>query len=71
MRQRLFGPIPDRYGEYRELIHLNITGGRLLELINDVLDMSSIEAERYELYREDFDARNAVSAVLRLMRGQV
>ena len=29
-----------------------------------------IEAERFELAREDFDARDAISAVLRLMRGQ-
>ncbi|MEI6440855.1 MAG: HAMP domain-containing sensor histidine kinase [Alphaproteobacteria bacterium] len=68
MRQRLFGPMPDRYSEYPELIHES--GGHLLELINDVLDMSKIEAERYELYREDFDAREAVNAVMRLMRGQ-
>jgi len=32
--------------------------------------MSKIEAERFELAREDFDARDAIAAVLRLMRGQ-
>jgi cell cycle sensor histidine kinase DivJ len=68
MRQRLFGPISDRYAEYAELIH--DAGAHLLELINDVLDMSKIEAERFELARESFDARDAASAVLRLMRGQ-
>ena len=68
MRQRLFGPLADRYAEYAELIHES--GTHLLELINDVLDMSKIEAERFELARESFDARDAVSAVLRLMRGQ-
>jgi len=68
MRQRLFGPMSDRYSEYAELIHES--GAHLLELINDVLDMSKIEAERFELAREDFDARDAISAVLRLMRGQ-
>jgi len=68
MRQRLFGPMADRYVEYSELIHES--GSHLLELINDVLDMSKIEAERFELAREDFDARDAISAVLRLMRGQ-
>jgi cell cycle sensor histidine kinase DivJ len=68
MRQRLFGPMADRYTEYAELIHES--GSHLLELINDVLDMSKIEAERFELSREDFDAREAVSGVLRLMRGQ-
>ncbi len=68
MRQKLFGALPDRYAEYPELIHES--GGHLLELINDVLDMSKIEAERFELNREEFDARDAVYAVLRLMRGQ-
>jgi cell cycle sensor histidine kinase DivJ len=68
MRQRLFGPVSDRYAEYAELIHES--GSHLLELINDVLDMSKIEAERFELIKESFDAREAVSAVLRLMRGQ-
>ncbi|MFI4965285.1 MAG: sensor histidine kinase [Caulobacterales bacterium] len=68
MRQRLFGPMSDRYGEYADLIHES--GAHLLELINDVLDMSKIEAERFELAREEFDARDAIAAVLRLMRGQ-
>jgi cell cycle sensor histidine kinase DivJ len=68
MRQNLFGPLPGRYAEYPELIHES--GGHLLELINDVLDMSKIEAERFELNLEAFDAREAVNAVLRLMRGQ-
>jgi cell cycle sensor histidine kinase DivJ len=68
MRQRLFGPMGDRYAEYSELIHES--GSHLLELINDVLDMSKIEAERFELAIENFDARDAVHSVLRLMRGQ-
>jgi cell cycle sensor histidine kinase DivJ len=68
MRQRLFGPMSDRYAEYADLIH--DAGAHLLELINDVLDMSKIEAERFELARESFDARDAASAVIRLMRGQ-
>jgi cell cycle sensor histidine kinase DivJ len=68
MRQRLFGPMADRYTEYAELIHES--GSHLLELINDVLDMSKIEAERFELAREEFDVRDAVTVVLRLMRGQ-
>jgi cell cycle sensor histidine kinase DivJ len=68
MRQRLFGPMSDRYAEYADLIH--DAGAHLLELINDVLDMSKIEAERFELARESFDAREAAGAVIRLMRGQ-
>ncbi|MDB5469178.1 MAG: two-component sensor histidine kinase [Caulobacter sp.] len=68
MRQRLFGPMPDKYGEYSGLVHE--AGSHLLDLINDVLDMSKIEADRFELSREPFDAREAVSAALRLMRLQ-
>lgn len=66
MRQRLFGPLPVRYAEYADSIHA--AGNHLLELINDVLDVSKIEAERYELSREVFDARDAVSAAVALVR---
>ncbi len=66
MRQRLFGPMPDRYAAYVDNIHE--AGGHLLELINDVLDVSKIEAERYVLTPERFDAREIVSAAVALVR---
>lgn len=66
MRQRLFGPMPERYAAYVDNIHE--AGGHLLELINDVLDVSKIEAERYVLTLERFDARELVSAALALVR---
>ena len=66
MRQRLFGPLPDRYADYADSIHE--AGGHLLDLINDVLDVSKIEAERYELSLERFDAREVVSAAIALVR---
>ena len=68
LRQQLFGSLSDRYADYAQSIFES--GEHLLELINDVLDMSKIEAERFELHREIFDARDALNAVLRLMRGQ-
>jgi cell cycle sensor histidine kinase DivJ len=68
MRAQLFGPMAPRYQEYAGLIHES--GGHLLDLINDVLDMSKIEAERFTLTVEPFDAREAVSAALRLTRVQ-
>lgn len=66
MRQRLFGPLAPKYGEYADSIHE--AGNHLLDLINDVLDVSKIEAERYELSREIFDAREVVSAAVALVR---
>ena len=66
MRQRMFGPLSDRYGEYAELIH--DSGTHLADLINDVLDLSKIDAERYELRREVMDAREPVSSALKTVR---
>lgn len=68
MRQELFGPLPARYADYSRSIHE--AGGHLLDLINDVLDVSRIEADRYELAIERFDAREAASAALALVRIQ-
>jgi cell cycle sensor histidine kinase DivJ len=68
MRAKMFGELPGKYGEYAELIHES--GRHLMDLINDILDVSKIEAERYTLSREVFDAREAVNAALRLMRLQ-
>jgi cell cycle sensor histidine kinase DivJ len=68
MRSKLFGPLSERYAEYAALIHES--GGHLLDLINDVLDMSKIEAERFQLTLEPFDARESISAALRLTRVQ-
>ncbi|MFC5371673.1 sensor histidine kinase [Brevundimonas faecalis] len=68
MRQRLFGSLPDRYAEYADSIHE--AGGHLLDLINDVLDVSRIEAARYELNLERFDVRETVSAAMALVRVQ-
>ncbi|MHB8530438.1 MAG: sensor histidine kinase, partial [Caulobacteraceae bacterium] len=60
MRGEMFGPLSPKYAEYAALIHES--GGHLLDVINDVLDLSKVEAQRYELSRETFDAREAVSA---------
>lgn len=47
MRNAVFGPLPERYQEYAELIR---EGGRNLEIVvDDVLDLSKIESGRYEI----------------------
>ena len=68
MRQELFGPVPARYADYARSIHE--AGGHLLDLISDVLDVSRIEADRYELSLERFDVRETVAAALALVRLQ-
>lgn len=69
MREGALGPVPPRYRDYADLIHES--GALLLELISDVLDMARVEAERVDLHPEVFDVREAASAVVRLVRGQV
>ncbi len=66
MRLKLFGDLPPKYSEYAQLIWES--GQHVLDMINDVLDMSKIEAQRYELTLESFDIREPVSQALRLMR---
>ena len=66
MRLQLFGELSPKYAEYAQLIWES--GQHVLDMINDVLDMSKIEAQRYELSTESFDIREPVSQGLRLMR---
>ena len=54
LRDELFGPLGDaRYREYVRDVHAS--GAHLLDLISDVLDLSKIDAGRYELHEEKVD----------------
>jgi PAS domain S-box-containing protein len=46
------------------------SAGSLLAIINDILDLSRIEARRLELARENFDLRRILAATVRTMRPQ-
>ncbi|HWA88455.1 MAG TPA: ATP-binding protein [Rhizomicrobium sp.] len=67
MHGELYGPLGNgRYREYASLIEG--AGRHLLSLINDVLDMSKIEAGKLELHRQVFDVREIVRDCSELIR---
>lgn len=66
MMKETFGPLAnEKYKEYLGDIHLSAR--HLLEIINEVLDMSKIEAGRVELDEEPFDIGQLIQAVSRMM----
>ncbi len=64
-----FGPIgDDRYREYLSDIHYS--GQHLLELINDILEVSSIEAGALKLQEEKINIDEIVDASIRLVKAR-
>ena len=63
----LFGPLDnEKYLDYMKDIHQSSL--HLLSIINDVLDMSKIEAGKLELSKEPLNIRHLIGEVVRMMR---
>lgn len=69
MQKEMFGPLGDpRYKEY--VSDILFSGQHLLALINDILDMSKIEAGKMNLNTEFMYMHDMIAQVVRIIRGR-
>ncbi len=68
LKEKMYGPLNGKQEEYVEDIYSS--GHHLLSLINDILDLSKIEAGQMDLELSTFDLRTALENALGLVREQ-
>ena len=57
----VFGPVNEKQAKY--VNNVLVSGKHLLQLINDILDLSKVEAGKIELVYEDFSVSDAINEV--------
>lgn len=62
LQDQVFGELTEKQRRY--VGNIVSSGRHLLDLVNDVLDLSKVEAGKMELHWEDFSARQTVSEVI-------
>ena len=69
IERQLLGPIgTEKYLEY--IGGIRESGEHLLDLISDILDMSKIEAGKYELHLEEFNISKIIRMAAHMMEGR-
>jgi signal transduction histidine kinase len=66
LSQQIFGEVNAKQSEYLE--DIRSSGRHLLSLINDILDLSKIEAGRMELESSEFSLRHCLQSVVMMVR---
>ena len=66
--QEIFGELKNKkYAEYVK--DINTSSQHLLNLVNDILDISTLEVNRVDIYCENFDVKEAIKSSLKLLYG--
>lgn len=69
LKRKMYGPLGDEvYDEYADLIHES--GTHLLDLINDILDMSKVEAGKMEVKPEPVDMVETIETCMRFVEAK-
>lgn len=66
LQDQLFGPLTEKQARHVRNIHR--AGDQLLELINDLLDLSKVEAGRVELHRQEIRIGDLIADAIAMTR---